>query len=74
MSWDVKDDLIAATSTAHAWVVGSLNSAWRGVYNFLLKYREQEADMRDYWQGRIDALIGEFGKPDEIDIAWEKTP
>jgi hypothetical protein len=30
--------------------------------------------MREYWQGRIDALVNEFGKPDEIDIVWGTGP
>lgn len=40
--------------------------------NFLLKYRDQGGSMREYWQGRIDALVAEFGKPDEASIIWEE--
>lgn len=61
-----------ATSTTHAWVVGSLNSAWRGVYNFLEKQRAEGGSMGPYWQSRIEALITEFGKPDEAYIKWEE--
>ncbi|KAK7678543.1 hypothetical protein QCA50_018415 [Cerrena zonata] len=44
-----------ATSVHHAWVLGALNSAWRAVYNVLLKQRPD----------KIPLLIKNWGIPDE---------
>lgn len=38
-----------ATSVHHAWVLGSLNSAWRAVYNALEGYPEKRKDLIRMW-------------------------
>lgn len=38
-----------ATSAHHAWVLGSLNSAWRAVYNALEGHPLLQADLIDKW-------------------------
>ncbi|KAA1477082.1 FAD/NAD(P)-binding domain-containing protein [Dentipellis sp. KUC8613] len=44
-----------ATSVHHAWVLGALNSAWRAVYNVLIKS----------YPSKVDLLIKNWGIPDE---------
>ncbi|TFY52279.1 hypothetical protein EVG20_g10620 [Dentipellis fragilis] len=44
-----------ATSVHHAWVLGALNSAWRAVYNLLVKS----------YPKKVDLLIKNWGIPDE---------
>jgi monoamine oxidase len=38
-----------ATSAHHAWVLGSLNSAWRAVFNALNGYDDLQQKLRDNW-------------------------
>ncbi|KAK0119690.1 hypothetical protein ONS95_011126 [Cadophora gregata] len=57
-----------ATSTTHAWVLGALNSAWRGVYQFLQKQESEGEEYQEFWQRKMEALILEFGEPDELEV------
>lgn len=48
-----------AASTHHAWIVGALESAWRGVFEMLLKERRDDL---------IVKLKNEFGIPEEFPL------
>ncbi|KAH6723115.1 hypothetical protein BKA61DRAFT_648320 [Leptodontidium sp. MPI-SDFR-AT-0119] len=63
-----KPVVLLSTSTNHAWVLGALNSAWRGVYQFLQKYEREEGPLRGFWKAKIKALILEFDKPGGLDV------
>lgn len=45
-----------------------MNSAWRGVYQFLQKYEREEGPLRGFWKAKIKALILEFDKPGGLDV------
>lgn len=62
-----------ATSSHHAWVVGALNSAYRGVFNMLKKYQMEKGPMRRHWQKKIDDLKEKWGTVDEIDTSVTGT-
>jgi hypothetical protein len=62
-----------ATSTHHAWVVGALNAAYRGVFHMLKKYQMEKTPMRRHWQRKIDELREKWGVVDEIDTGVEGT-
>ena len=62
-----------ATSSHHAWVVGALNSAYRGVFNFLKKYQMEKGPMRRHWQKKIDELKEKWGTIDELDTGINGT-
>ena len=38
------------------------------MYHFLQKYEEAGGTSREFWQGRIEALVLEFGKPEELEV------
>jgi len=62
-----------ATSTHHAWIVGALNSSYRGVYNMLKKYQLEKTPMRRHWQKKIIELQTKWGTIDELDTSPEGT-
>ena len=54
-----------ATSSGHAWIVGSLNAAYRSVIEVLAV--EGRRDL-------IEEMIRIWGFIDEVDMGWFKSP